>query len=153
MPPAYQNTLTFDQNFFNSRNNMHLNIVYWNSLQSKEAVLPTFSAQTPHVLGEKQKIWTNHLHHRKAGSVSLILSLRVGVQHIEKWCNIFVNALAVKYTLYLASLFLIPANITLMLCSITESAPRLIHSITHNIRVADVCSLRLLETSGQRAYR
>ena len=81
---AFQNTLTFDQNLFNSRSNMHVNLVHWNSLHPKKAILATFSGQTPNVLGENQKTRTNNLHHRKAGSVAVILNLRVGVQHIQK---------------------------------------------------------------------
>ena len=79
--PAFQNTLTFDQYLFNSRSNFHLNLVHWNSLHPKRAILPTFSGQTPHFLGENLKTRTNNLNHRKAGSVAVILSLRVGVQH------------------------------------------------------------------------
>ena len=30
--PAFQNTLTFSQYIFNSRSNMHFNLVHWNSL-------------------------------------------------------------------------------------------------------------------------
>ena len=63
---------------------MHLNLVYWNSLHLKKAVLPTFKGQTPHFLSENHKTRTNNLHHRKAGSVAVILSLRVGVQHIQE---------------------------------------------------------------------
>ena len=63
---------------------MHVNFVYWISLHPKKAILPTFLGQTPHFLSEKQKPRTNNLHHRKAGSVAVILSIRVGVQHIQK---------------------------------------------------------------------
>ena len=45
--PAFQNTLTFAQYLFNSRSNMRVNLVHWNSLHSKKAILPTFSWQTP----------------------------------------------------------------------------------------------------------
>ena len=40
--PAFQNTLTLAQYLFNSRSNMHVNLVHWNSLHSKKAILPTF---------------------------------------------------------------------------------------------------------------
>ena len=81
---AFQNTLTFDRYLFNSRSNFHVNLVHWNSLHPKKAILPTFLGQTPHFLCENHKTRTNNLHHRKAGSVAVILSLRVGVQHIQK---------------------------------------------------------------------
>ena len=79
--PAFQNTLSFAQYLFNSRSNMRVNLVHWNSLHSKKAILPTFSGLTPHFLGENHKTRTNIIQHRKAGSVAVILSLRVGVQH------------------------------------------------------------------------
>ena len=82
--PAYQNTLTFDQYLYNSMSNIHVNLVYWNSLHPKIAILPTFSGQNPHFLSEKQKTRSNNLHHRKAESFAVILSLLVGVQHIQK---------------------------------------------------------------------
>ena len=81
---AFQNTLTFNWYLFNSRSNFHVNLVHWNSLHPKKAILPTFSGQTPHFLGENRKTITNNLHHQKAGSVAIILSLMVGVQHIQK---------------------------------------------------------------------
>ena len=56
-----------------------VNLVYWNSLHPKNAILPTFSGQTLHFLGKMKKNWTNNLHHRKAVSVAVLL--RVGVQH------------------------------------------------------------------------
>ena len=42
---AVQNTLTFLQNRLNSNNfsNMHVNLVHWNSLHPKKAILATFS--------------------------------------------------------------------------------------------------------------
>ena len=55
-----------------------MNLVHWNSLHPKNASLPTFLGQTPHYLR------TNNLDHWEAGSVVVILSLRVGVQHIQK---------------------------------------------------------------------
>ena len=61
-----------------------MNLVHWNSLHPKKAIIPTFSGQTPNFLNEKQKNRTNNLHHQKAGSIVVILSLRVGVQHIQK---------------------------------------------------------------------
>ena len=61
-----------------------MNLVHWNSLHQKHAILPTFLGQTPHFLCEHQKTKTNNLNHRKAVSVAVILSLRVGVQHLQK---------------------------------------------------------------------
>ena len=84
MAPAYQATFTFEQYLLNSRSNMHVNFVYWISLHPKKTILPTFLGQTPHFISEKQKPRTSNLHHRKAGSVAVIWSLRVGVQHIQK---------------------------------------------------------------------
>ena len=84
MAQVYQNTWPFDQYLLNSRSNMHVNFVYWISLHPKNGILPTFLGQTPHFISEKQKPRTSNLHHQKAGSVAVILSLRVGVQHIQK---------------------------------------------------------------------
>ena len=53
---------------------MRVNLAHWNSLHSKKAILPTFSGQTPHFLGENHKINTYNLHHWKAWSVAVILS-------------------------------------------------------------------------------
>ena len=50
----------------------------------KKAIIPTFSGQTPNFLGKNHKTRTNNKHRRKAGSYAVILSLRVGVQHIQK---------------------------------------------------------------------
>ena len=61
-----------------------MNLVHWNSLHPKNAILPTFKGQTPIFFCENQKTRTNNLYHRKAGSVAVILSLRVGVQHKQK---------------------------------------------------------------------
>ena len=88
---AFQNTLTFDKYLFNSRSNFHVNLVHWNSLHPKKAILPTFLGQTPHFLCENHKTRTNNLHHRKAGSVAVILSLRVGVQHKQKVVQYFLQ--------------------------------------------------------------
>ena len=63
---------------------MHVNFVYWISLHPNKTIVPTFLGQTPHFISEKQKPRTNNLHHWKAGSVAVKLSLRVGVQHIQK---------------------------------------------------------------------
>ena len=82
--PAFQNTLAFAQYLLNSRSNMHMSLVHWNSLYSKKAILTTFSGQTPHFLGENHKTRTYNLHHRKTWSVAVILRLMVGVQHIQK---------------------------------------------------------------------
>ena len=50
MAQAFQNTLTFDRCFFNSRSNFYVNLVHWNSLHPKNAILPTFFGHTPHFL-------------------------------------------------------------------------------------------------------
>ena len=59
-----------------------------NSLQPKKH---NILEETPDLLGEKLTTRTNNLHHRKAGSVTVIKSLRVGVQHkqtvMQKNCN------------------------------------------------------------------
>ena len=89
--PAYQNTLTFDQYPFNSRSDINVNIVY-----PKKAILLTFLGQTTHFISEKQKKTKKNLHRGKAGLVAVILNLRAGVQHIQKWFNKFSNAVAVK---------------------------------------------------------
>ena len=81
---AFQNTFTFDRYLFNSRSSFHVNLVHWNSLHPKKAILPTLLGQTPHFLCENHKTRSNNLHHWKAVSVAVILSLRVGVQHIQK---------------------------------------------------------------------
>ena len=84
MAKAFQNTLTFDWYLFNSRSKFYVNLVNWNSLHPKNAILPTFLGQTPNFLCENHKTRTNNLHHQKAGSVAVILSLRVWVQHVPK---------------------------------------------------------------------
>ena len=91
MAQAFQNTLTFDQYLFNSRRNFYVNLVHWNSLHPKNAILPTFLVQTPHFLCKNEKNITDNLHHRKAWSVAVILSLRVGVQHIQKVVQYFLQ--------------------------------------------------------------
>ena len=76
---------------------MYVNFVYWISLHSKKAILLSFYIYI------KKTPRTNNLHHWKAGSVAVILSLRVGVQHIQKkWRNNCSNAVAVKCTLWLS---------------------------------------------------
>ena len=55
MAQAFQNTLTFDRYLFNSMSNFHANLVHWNSLHPKNAILPTFLGQTPHFLCENKK--------------------------------------------------------------------------------------------------
>ena len=60
---------------------MRVDLIHWNSLQSKKAILPTFSGQTPHFLGENHTTRMYNLHHQKAWSVAVFLSLMVGVQH------------------------------------------------------------------------
>ena len=55
-----------------------MNLVHWKSLHPKKGHFTYFFfGQTPHLLGEKLKSRTNNLDHRKAGSVAVILSLRV----------------------------------------------------------------------------
>ena len=62
----------------------------------KKGYLPTFFwGQTPHFISEKQKNRSNNLHHRKAGSVAVILTLRMGVHYVQKWCNNIPIALCV----------------------------------------------------------
>ena len=81
-------TLTFDHYLLNLRNNVHVNLVHWNSLHQKKAIPLTFLGQTPYFLGKKLKTRTNSIHHWKAGSVAVIFSPKVGVQHIKqgpKW--------------------------------------------------------------------
>ena len=81
---AFQNTLTFDRYLFNSRSNFLVNLVHWNSLHPKTPFYLLFLGQTSHFLCENHKTRTNNLHQWKAGSVAVILSLRVGVQHIQE---------------------------------------------------------------------
>ena len=59
MATPFQNTLTFDQYFFSVSLGL---ICMWNSMHLKKAISPPFSGQTPHFLGEMQKIKTNNLH-------------------------------------------------------------------------------------------
>ena len=64
---------------------MHVNLVYWISLHPKKAILPAFLGQTPHIISEnKKRKEIKNLHHWKAGSIAVILSLKVGVQHVQK---------------------------------------------------------------------
>ena len=72
MAPACQNTLTFDQYNFNSRSDVHVNLVHRNSMHTTKATLLTFSGQTLHFHGENLKTRTNNLHYRKTGSVAVI---------------------------------------------------------------------------------
>ena len=58
---------------------MNVNFVYWISLRPKKTILPTILGQTPHFISEKQEHATNNLHHRKAWSVAVILSIRVQI--------------------------------------------------------------------------
>ena len=76
-----------------------MNLFYYISLHSKEDILPTILGPTPTFLGKKQQNRTNNLRPRKAGSVGFF-SLKVGGQYIQKWCNKFVNAVAVNCILY-----------------------------------------------------
>ena len=79
---------------------MPVNLDYLISLHPKKAILLTFSGQTPLFLGKKQEVRTNNLHHHKAWSVAVFLSLRLRVHHIQKKCNNFFNTWAAKYTLF-----------------------------------------------------
>ena len=54
------------------------------NMNFKKAIVPTFTGKIPYFMSEKQKNITNNQHHRKAGFVAVILSLKVGVQHIQK---------------------------------------------------------------------
>ena len=95
---AFQKTLTFDWYLFNSRGNFHVNLVHWNSLHPKNAILLTFLGQTPHFLCENHKTRTNNLHHWIAGSAAY----GWGSNIYKKWFNNYYNAVAVECTLYLA---------------------------------------------------
>ena len=64
MAPVFQNTLTLDQYLFNSRSNTHVNLVHWNSLHPKKAIL--FTGQIPHFLCENHNTRTSNLHLRNA---------------------------------------------------------------------------------------
>ena len=82
---AFQNTFLFDQYLFNSRSNFHMDWVHWNSLHPKRPFYLLFlKGKTPHFLCENHKTRSNNQHHQKAGFVAVILSLRVGVKHIQK---------------------------------------------------------------------
>ena len=70
---------------------MHVNLMLWNSLHPKKAIIPTSSGHTLNFLGENHKTRTNNLHHWKAGSVAVVLSLRVGVQYIQKVVQLFLQ--------------------------------------------------------------
>ena len=72
---------------------MRVNLVHWNSLHSKKAILPNFSGQTPHFLGANHKTRTYNLHHWKAWSVAVILSLRVGEKKKKKEVKLFFQLL------------------------------------------------------------
>ena len=63
---------------------MLVNFVSWISLHPKKAILPAFLGQTPKFTSEEQKPRTNNLHHQKAGSVAVILSLRPGSNIYKK---------------------------------------------------------------------
>ena len=80
----FQNTGTFDQYLCNSMSYKHVHLVHWNSLHPKKAVIPTFQDIYKIFSVQNHKTRTNNLHHGKAGSVAVVLSLRVGVQHVQK---------------------------------------------------------------------
>ena len=74
MAQAFQNTLVLYQYVFNSRSNLCTNLVHWNSLHPKKAILPTVLGQTPCFHSENHIPRTNNLHHRKAGTLAVILA-------------------------------------------------------------------------------
>ena len=74
MAKAFQNTLVLYQYVFNSRSNLCTNLVHWNSLHPKKAILPTVLGQTPCFHSENHIPRTNNLHHRKAGTLAVILA-------------------------------------------------------------------------------
>ena len=53
---------------------MDVNLVHWNSLHLKKAVLPTFLGQTPNFLVKNHETSTNNLHHQKAISIAGFLA-------------------------------------------------------------------------------
>ena len=63
---------------------MHVNLINSISLHQKKKFVLFFLGPTPHFISEKQKHETHNLDHWKAVFVAVILSLRVGVQHIQK---------------------------------------------------------------------
>ena len=56
---------------------MHVNLDYLISMHPTKAILLTFSGQTQHFLGKKQKNRPNNLHHQKAGFVGLFLKPKI----------------------------------------------------------------------------
>ena len=76
---------------------MHVNFAH-----SKKTIKHTFSGPSLNFLGKNHKTRTNNLHHHKAGSVAVILSLRVGANIYKKWCIKFYNAVTGECTLYLS---------------------------------------------------
>ena len=70
MLPAFKNTFTFDEYYFNSGNNIHVNLDYLISLHPQMAINHTFLGQTPFFQSKKQKTRTNNLHHPTSGSVA-----------------------------------------------------------------------------------
>ena len=69
--------------------NMNVNLVHWNSLHPKKAIIPTFSGQTPSSLGENHKTRTNNLHHRVG-----VMSMRSGNDNcslVQLMCLLYVT--------------------------------------------------------------
>ena len=81
---------------------MHLNFVYWFSQHPIKDILPTFLGQTPHFINEKQKPKTSNLH--QAGSVAVILSLRVGVRHMGGLALMVISPKNWEFSLFCMSL-------------------------------------------------
>ena len=98
---AFQNTLTFDKNLFNSRSNMHVNLDYLLSLHPKDASLPTFSEKNTTFSQWKASTRNKNLHHQKAVSIVVFWGWGWGLV-IQKKCNNLFNWVAAKYTLFLA---------------------------------------------------
>ena len=99
---AFQNTLTFYQYLFNSRINMHVNLVNWNSLHPKKAIIPIFQDkhQIFSVKTTKPELTTYTI--RKLGTLQSFWAYGLGSNIYKKWCNIFYNAVVVEFTMYLA---------------------------------------------------
>ena len=92
---AFENTWTYNQYLFNYMSNMHIKLVHWNLLHPKNSIIPTFSGHILNFLCENHKTRTNNLHHQKAGSIVVVLSLRLGIQHIPRFQDI--NSIAVFF--------------------------------------------------------
>ena len=76
---------------------MHVNLVHWNSLHPKKAIIPNFCGQTLNFFGKNHK--TRII---KLGLLRSFGAEGLGSNIYKKLCNTFYNAVAVEYTLYLA---------------------------------------------------